>query len=165
MTTTPEPISHDRWQVVYCILTTPFRRDLSLDLDGYRRNARHAIERGVDILVSMGTQGDFYALDLRGAVGTRRDGRSSRGPGADLSRHREQRRTRHRGAVQTRRRAPHRCSYAPAADARAADRISVVKIFLDEMGLAGGPVRLPLAAITDEARDQVRIAAVQAGIR
>lgn len=42
---------------------------------------------------------------------------------------------------------------------------SVVKILLDEMGLVGGPVRPPLPAITDEARDQVRIAAVEVGIR
>lgn len=52
------------WTGVYCILTTPFKPDLTLDVEGYRRNVEHAIGGGVDVLVTMGTQGEFYALDL-----------------------------------------------------------------------------------------------------
>lgn len=52
------------WSGVYCILTTPFKPDLTLDLGGYRKNVEHAISGGVDVLVTMGTQGEFYALDL-----------------------------------------------------------------------------------------------------
>ncbi|MBI3976883.1 MAG: dihydrodipicolinate synthase family protein [Chloroflexi bacterium] len=53
-----------RWRGIHVILITPFREDLSLNLDGHRRNVRHAVNGGAHVLVLMGTQGEFHSLSF-----------------------------------------------------------------------------------------------------
>jgi 4-hydroxy-tetrahydrodipicolinate synthase len=51
-----------QWEGVFPVMTTPFNRDLSLDVAGLRANADFLARSEVDVLVCLGTEGEFYAL-------------------------------------------------------------------------------------------------------
>ena len=44
------------------MMITPFADDLSIDVDGLRRNTEFLVASGVDVLVVLGSEGEFYAL-------------------------------------------------------------------------------------------------------
>lgn len=52
----------DRWRGIHTILITPFRGDLSLDVEGHRANVRFAAASRAHVLVCLGTQGEFSSL-------------------------------------------------------------------------------------------------------
>lgn len=52
----------DRWRGIHTILVTPFKPDLSLDLEGLRRNTRFAAESSAHVLICLGTQSEFFSL-------------------------------------------------------------------------------------------------------
>src|SRR5687767_10184508 len=53
---------HPRFGRVITAMVTPFRDDLSLDLDGAQRLARHLIGNGSDALVVAGSTGESATL-------------------------------------------------------------------------------------------------------
>lgn len=59
------PATDDRWRGVYGVLTTPFNRDYSIDWAGLRANIDHAASSSIDVLVALGSGGEFYALSDR----------------------------------------------------------------------------------------------------
>ena len=66
-------------------LVTPFREDLSLDLEGLGRLVNHVIDGGVDYLVVLGTTGESVTLSqsekeqVKKTVIATNHGRSRRG--------------------------------------------------------------------------------------
>jgi len=50
------------WHGVHAVMVTPFRPDLSVDWDGLRANAQFLSKSTVDVLVCLGSEGEFYAL-------------------------------------------------------------------------------------------------------
>lgn len=51
-----------RWRGIYAVMLTPFQKDLSLDEGGLRTNARFLAEQPVDVVIALGSEGEFYAL-------------------------------------------------------------------------------------------------------
>jgi len=50
------------WSGVHAVMVTPFNMDLSLDEAGLRANAQFLAGTSVDVLICLGTEGEFYAL-------------------------------------------------------------------------------------------------------
>jgi 4-hydroxy-tetrahydrodipicolinate synthase len=50
------------WSGVFAVMTTPFNPDLSLDEDGLRRNCGSLTAVPVDVVICLGSEGEFYAL-------------------------------------------------------------------------------------------------------
>ena len=53
-----------KWRGIHVILTTPFNADLSLNIEGHRRNVRAAAASGAHVLVALGTQGEFHSVGM-----------------------------------------------------------------------------------------------------
>lgn len=51
------------WRGVHAIMVTPFQGDLALDREGLRRNADFLARGPADVIVCLGSEGEFYALD------------------------------------------------------------------------------------------------------
>jgi len=51
-----------RWRGIFAVMITPLADDLSIDVDGLRRNTEFLVASGVDVLVVLGSEGEFYAL-------------------------------------------------------------------------------------------------------
>lgn len=50
------------WRGIFAVMITPFKDDLSIDWDGLRHNAEFLITSEADVLVALGSEGEFYAL-------------------------------------------------------------------------------------------------------
>ena len=50
------------WRGIYAIMITPFNDDLSVDWDGLRANTEFLAKSSADVLVALGSEGEFYAL-------------------------------------------------------------------------------------------------------
>ena len=51
-----------QWHGIHAVMITPFQKDLSLDEGGLRANVAFLAESDVDAVVSLGSEGEFYAL-------------------------------------------------------------------------------------------------------
>src|SRR5438445_12882012 len=51
-----------RWRGIFAVMITLLADDLSIDVDGLRRNTEFLVASGVDVLVVLGSEGEFYAL-------------------------------------------------------------------------------------------------------
>lgn len=54
----------DRWRGIHTILVTPFKQDLSIDIEGHRANTRFAADSSAHVLICLGTQSEFFSLDF-----------------------------------------------------------------------------------------------------
>jgi 4-hydroxy-tetrahydrodipicolinate synthase len=50
------------WRGIFAIMVTPFADDHSLDLGGLRANAEFLAGSDVDVVVALGSEGEFYAM-------------------------------------------------------------------------------------------------------
>jgi dihydrodipicolinate synthase/N-acetylneuraminate lyase len=51
-----------RWHGVHAVMVTPFEADLSVDVEGLRSNVAFLAESAVDVVICLGSEGEFYAL-------------------------------------------------------------------------------------------------------
>lgn len=51
-----------RWHGIHAVMVTPFQADLSVDVEGLRANVAFLAESAVDVIICLGSEGEFYAL-------------------------------------------------------------------------------------------------------
>lgn len=51
-----------RWHGIHAVMVTPFQADMSVDADGLRSNVAFLAESDVDVVICLGSEGEFYAL-------------------------------------------------------------------------------------------------------
>ena len=52
----------NEWRGIYAVMITPFNDDLSVDFEGLRANTEFLARSAIDVLVPLGSEGEFYAL-------------------------------------------------------------------------------------------------------